>query len=98
MRVLSSNIDRSVNFIENQLTGFIESRYVRRTDDYFIAYLSSQTGCNRGCRMCHLTATKQSQFINCDMNDFVSQLDTIFTHYENDIVANTIHINFMARG
>jgi adenine C2-methylase RlmN of 23S rRNA A2503 and tRNA A37 len=80
MRTLSSNIDSSVNFIEQQLTGFIESRYVRRTVDYFIAYLSSQTGCNRGCRMCHLTATKQTQFTNCDLQDFANQLDTVFAH------------------
>jgi adenine C2-methylase RlmN of 23S rRNA A2503 and tRNA A37 len=98
MRILSSNFDRSVNFVEHQLTGFIESRYVRRKDDYFIAYLSSQTGCNRGCRMCHLTATKQTQFTNCDMQDFVSQLETVFAHYDNDTPAKTLHINWMARG
>lgn len=98
MKILSSNIDASVNFIEQQLTGFIESRYVRRNKDYFIAYLSSQTGCNRGCRMCHLTATRQTQFTNCDQQDFVSQLDTVFSHYEKDDPANLMHINWMARG
>jgi len=50
MRILHSQIDASVNFVEQQLTGFIESRYVRREERYMIAYLSSQTGCNRGCR------------------------------------------------
>jgi 23S rRNA (adenine2503-C2)-methyltransferase len=98
MRILSSNIDSSVNFIEQQLTGFIESRYVRRTADYFIAYLSSQTGCNRGCRMCHLTATKQTQFTNCDLQDFANQLDTVFAHYDRDLPARYMHINWMARG
>ena len=98
MKTLYSNLDSSVNFIEQQLTGFIETRYVRRTEEYFIGYLSSQTGCNRGCKMCHLTATKQTQFVNCDQQDFISQLETIFTHYHNDIPAKTMHINFMARG
>jgi len=85
MQILTSKIDKSVNFVEEQLIGFIESRYVRRADDYFIAYLSSQTGCNRGCKMCHLTATKQTQFSNCDMQDFVTQLENIFSHYEKEI-------------
>lgn len=98
MRILTSNLDQSVNFVEQQLTGFIESRYVRRNRDYFIAYLSSQTGCNRGCRMCHLTATRQTQFSNCDQQDFISQLDTVFSHYDKDEPADAIHINWMARG
>lgn len=98
MQILKSQIDKSVNFIEEQLTGFIESRYVRRTDDYFIAYLSSQTGCNRGCVMCHLTATKQTMFTNCDLSDFVNQLETVFSHYEKDNPAKILHINWMARG
>ena len=98
MEILLSKLDKSVNFIEQQLTGFIESRYVRRTPDYFIAYLSSQTGCNRGCKMCHLTVTKQTQFINCDLQDFSSQLETVFAHYDKDIPAKYMHINWMARG
>lgn len=98
MRILSSQVDASVNFVETQLIGFIESRYVRRTEDYFIAYLSSQSGCNRGCMMCHLTATKQTQFSNCDQQDFVSQLETVFSHYERDKPARMVHINWMARG
>lgn len=98
MKILESRIDSSVNFVEQQLTGFIESRYVRRRDDYFIAYLSSQSGCNRGCRMCHLTATKQTQFANCDLQDFVSQMETIFQHYDKDSPARYLHVNWMARG
>jgi 23S rRNA (adenine2503-C2)-methyltransferase len=98
MKVLTSNLDASVNFIENQLTGFVETRYVRRTEEYFIAYLSSQSGCNQGCRMCHLTATKQTQFRNCDQQDFVSQMETVLSHYEKDIPARVVHINWMARG
>ena len=95
---IHSRLDASVNFVEQQLTGFIESRYVRRTPDYFIAYLSSQTGCNRGCRMCHLTSTRQTQFTNLDQNDFVSQFETVLGYYERDAPAQTVHLNFMARG
>jgi adenine C2-methylase RlmN of 23S rRNA A2503 and tRNA A37 len=98
MPILKSNIDASVNFVEQHLTGFIETRYVRRADDYFIAYLSSQTGCNRGCKMCHLTATKQTQFNNCDLQDFVNQLESVFAHYDLDTAAKHMHINWMARG
>lgn len=101
MQILSSNLDPSVNFVEEHLRGFIEARYVRRHVNYFIAYLSSQTGCNRGCKMCHLTATKQQQFDNCDQQDFISQLDTIFAHYDGDKNmerATYMHINWMARG
>jgi 23S rRNA (adenine2503-C2)-methyltransferase len=103
MQILSSNIDSSVNFVEKELVGFIESRYVRRTGDYFIAYLSSQTGCNRGCKMCHLTATGQTQFTNCDLHDFVSQMQMVLKHYVTDTEtagnkATYAHINWMARG
>ena len=48
--------------------------------------------------MCHLTVTKQTQFTNCDMQDFVTQLENIFAHYDKDVPAKTMHINWMARG
>ena len=98
MQVLRSQLDASVNFVEAQLVGFLESRYVRREPRYFVAYLSSQTGCNRGCQMCHLTVTKQTQFKNADQSDFLSQYDTILHHYAQDAPAPVVHINFMARG
>ena len=98
MQVLRSQLDASVNFVEAQLVGFLESRYVRRESRYFVAYLSSQTGCNRGCQMCHLTATGQTQFKNADLQDFVTQYDTILRHYTQDEPAPLVHVNFMARG
>lgn len=98
LQVLKSELDASVNFVEQQLVGFLESRYVRRMPQYFVAYLSSQTGCNRGCRMCHLTATRQTQFKNADLSDFVSQYQTVLAHYEKDAPAPVVHLNFMARG
>lgn len=98
MQILTSNIDRSVNFVEEQLIGFIESRYVRKVDDYFIAYLSSQTGCNRGCTFCHLTATNQTRSLDCTHEDFMEQARTVFEHYTKDKPARYMHYNFMARG
>ena len=71
MLELKSIIDPSINIIEQQLVGFIESRYVRKIEDYFIAYLSSQTGCNRGCKFCHLTAMNQTQFDDCNVESLV---------------------------
>jgi 23S rRNA (adenine2503-C2)-methyltransferase len=96
--VYQSKVDSSVNFVESQLIGFIESRYVRRQQEYFTAYLSSQTGCNRGCRMCHLTATDQTQFKNADFGDFVSQFKTILNHYRQHPPAQFVHLAWMARG
>ena len=98
MQILKDTQDSSVNFVEQQLTGFIETRYVRRQDHYFIAYLSSQTGCNRGCAMCHLTVTGQTQFKNCDLTDFVSQFETVLKHYDRENPAKLVHVNLMARG
>lgn len=99
LQVLNSEIDRSVNFVEEQLVGFLESRFVRKCDDYFIAYLSSQTGCNRGCTFCHLTATGQTSFTDSSHNDFMAQAIQVFKHYRAEkIPAKYMHYNFMARG
>ena len=98
LQVLNSNIDQSINFVENQLVGFLESRFVRKCEDYFICYLSSQTGCNRGCTFCHLTATKQTTFTDADMNDYTSQAMRVMRHYKDQPRAKYIHYNFMARG
>jgi 23S rRNA (adenine2503-C2)-methyltransferase len=99
LEVLNSQIDRSVNFVEEQLVGFLESRFVRKCDEYFIAYLSSQTGCNRGCTFCHLTATGQTSFVDSSHNDFMAQAIQIFKHYrKQDKPAKYMHYNFMARG
>ena len=95
---LRSVVDPSINIIEEQLVGFVESRYVRKTEEYFIAYLSSQTGCNRGCKFCHLTATGQTQFDDCDVESFMRQAEGIFDIYEKQVPAKYMHYNFMARG
>lgn len=97
-KVLKSEIDKSVNFVEEQLVGFLESRYVRKVEDYFICYLSSQTGCNRGCKFCHLTVTGQTAFKDSDFQDFMNQAMQVFRHYRQEKPAKIMHYNFMARG
>lgn len=99
LQVLNSQIDHSVNFVEEQLVGFLESRFVRKCDDYFVAYLSSQTGCNRGCTFCHLTATGQTSFVDSYHNDFMAQAIQVFKHYRKQSKpAKYMHYSFMARG
>lgn len=99
LKVLQSEIDDSVNFInEAPSHGFFESRYVRRSDDYFICYLSSQSGCNRGCRFCHLTTTKQTLSDDAWNQTFFMQALPVFEHYEKQKSARFVHFNFMARG
>src|SRR5881398_1478877 len=56
-----SGQDASVNWDRPADVGRLEARYVRCCADYFVVYLSSQTGCAPGYRMCHLTATGQTR-------------------------------------
>lgn len=102
--IIKSSEDNSVNFIQNKNIGYLESRYVRRIDDYFIVYLSSQTGCDQACRMCHLTATGQNKLVNSTLEDFSNQADQVLSYYKSIVdsgfvnKANNLHYNFMARG
>lgn len=97
--ILQSTLDDSVNFTEKALTGFLESRYVRKEPKYFMCYLSSQTGCNKGCKMCHLTATKQTKFVDTTLEEFLQQAEKVFQHYDRlKQPAEYVHFNFMARG
>ena len=46
--IIKSNVDQSVNFIyPSNNIGKFEARYVRREDQYFIIYVSSQSGCDQ---------------------------------------------------
>lgn len=99
LTVLQSNIDQSVNFVSQQTIGYFESRYVRREKDYFIVYLSSQSGCNRGCKFCHLTTTGQTLSVDANKWDFTQQADAVLKHYKDlKDPAKYVHYNFMARG
>lgn len=98
MQILESSIDNSVNFIEQLHVGNIEARYVRRSDDYFIAYLSSQSGCKQGCAMCHLTATNQRKLVDLTIDQMIDQATTILEYYQKQSPAVKVHYNYMARG
>src|SRR3954470_14116196 len=94
-----SSEDASVNFDRPADVGRIECRYVRRCPDYVVVYLSSQTGCNQGCRMCHLTATGQTRLRDVTHEEFLEQAATVLDHYRRETApARAVHFNFMARG
>lgn len=100
VKVLPSAIDDSVNLItEGTFPGTVEARYVRRADEYFIVYLSSQTACNKACRFCHLTQTGQTLGIDLPVEGIVEQAEQVLSHYDTlDQPARSVHYNFMARG
>ena len=94
-----SEQDASVNWDRPADVGRIEARYVRRSPDYVVVYLSSQTGCAQGCRMCHLTATGQTRLRNVTHQEFLDQADTVLDYYRRETApARAVHFNFMARG
>lgn len=94
---LTSQLDNSVNFLTQTEKGLFESRYVNRDNGYFICYLSSHTGCNQGCKMCHLTATGQVKMKPASLADYKYQAEKVFEHaqFKEEKIVN---INFMARG
>ncbi len=99
MRQLISKQDASVNWDQVTDLGRIEARYVRRCKDYVVVYLSSQTGCDQGCRMCHLTATGQTKLRDTTHEEILAQADTVLDYYRHETeVASSVHFNFMARG
>jgi 23S rRNA (adenine2503-C2)-methyltransferase len=97
---LLSHEDSSANFVRSgDDGGLIEARYVRRRSSYAIGYLSSHTGCEMACRMCHLTATGQTTFGPVTPEGFVEQAETVLDHYRSrSEPAARINWNFMARG
>lgn len=102
LTVLQSTQDASVNFVTPTENGFFESRFVRRDEDYIICYLSSHDGCNRGCRMCHLTATGQTSMHSATLADYHAQAEAVLDHYETLTTREGkdryVNFNFMARG
>lgn len=94
----TSSMDVSVNWVKNVDVGQIEARYVRRGEDYFALYVSSQTGCRQACRMCHLTATGQTALRNVTLAEYLEQADVVLSHYPQVPTAKCVHYNFMARG
>ena len=83
-----SGQDESVNWDRPADVGRIEARYVRRCPDYFVVYLSSQTGCAQGCRMCHLTATGQTGLRDATVGEMIEQARTVLDHYRREAAAS----------
>lgn len=101
VRQLTSTQDLSVNFVA---ANGQESRYVRRTNDYFIVYLSSHNGCEKACRFCHLTQTGQTAFDEASVSDMLDQARLVLEHHRRRVAtgeepsAHRVHFNWMARG
>lgn len=97
--ILHSHEDKSVNFV---FDNWLEARFVRRTQDYFIVYLSSHDGCNKSCRFCHLTQTGQTSFNETTLEQYIEQARTVLNYYDEIIktqgAAERVNFNFMARG
>lgn len=100
-KIIKSKEDASVNFIQNYEKGFIEARYVNRKNGYFICYLSSHSGCNKACRFCHLTSTRQNSFEPINLNMYLEQARIVIDYY-NSLAEmcreKLVHFNWMARG
>ena len=97
--------DSSVNFTQvTEDGGMLECRFVQRDPHYFIAYLSSHTGCRQACRMCHLTQSRQTTFNAVDKARYLEQAKVVFDHWntvakpQRDTYASKVHFNWMARG
>jgi len=93
-----SGQDASVNWDRAADIGRLEARYVRRCKEYFVVYLSSQTGCAQACRMCHLTATGQTEHRDATFAELIEQAKTVLSYYRGEEPARVVHFNFMARG
>ena len=98
--IFKSRDDNSVNFVwQAGDRGFFEARYVRRTREKLVVYLSSQSGCAHRCHMCHLTASGQTRLRNATVDDLTRQAATVLEWYDRQgEPAERVHFNFMARG
>ncbi len=97
--ILISKEDASANIV----MGKFEARFVQRTPDYFIIYVSSHQGCNQACRFCHLTQTKQTDMTPATLGVYTEQVDRVLAYWEKNHKHKAdglqkVNINFMARG
>lgn len=93
--------DGSINYVWSFTDGeSLEAREVSRNDGAeLIVYISSQTGCEMTCRMCHLTQTGQNKARNAVHGEMVAQADRVLWEAtRSGRMPEVIHFNFMARG
>ena len=100
---LVSEEDSSINYVvPSSDGGYFESRFVQRSSDYFIIYLSSHSGCNQACRMCHLTQTKQTMMTPATLDDYVNQAKQVLSNvslpFLRALGLTRVKFSFMARG
>lgn len=93
-QVIRSGSDRALNIIQDAPVGKIETRYVDK-GTYQVIYLSSQTGCNHGCRFCHLTTSGQTDYENVSPKEFYNQT---YAGLNQTRPGDTLHFDYMARG
>lgn len=94
MQIARSKLDNALNIVKPQTVGSIETRYVDK-GEYQVIYISSQTGCNHGCRFCHLTTSGQTAYEDVSRRWFLDQARTGLDHARD---GRTLHFDYMARG
>jgi adenine C2-methylase RlmN of 23S rRNA A2503 and tRNA A37 len=91
--VLPSQEDSSVTFVLPSEEGNIETRYVRRNDEYFIVYLSSHA-----CQ----SNNKQIYFEPVTIDMYLEQALRVFSHYDGIVdeqrAVKRVFFNWMAMG
>lgn len=93
MKVIYSKLDRSFSITTGRN---FEAHFVDR--DIPMIDLSSQTGCNMGCSMCHLTLNGLTEMVQATKDDIIEQLDRILNLIPKEISRDLININMMAKG
>ena len=95
---LHSEQDASINYVFEQNVGKFEARYVQRSPEYAIVYLSSHVGCDLSCKFCHLTQTGQTETIQAELDEYFAQAYHVMKNIKFTPELKMIHYNFMARG
>ena len=99
LRVLRSQIDASINYVQEIGPGeALEARYVRRRPEYVACYISCQTACRQSCKMCHLTFTGQNKPRDATRNEMYDQALRVLDSIPAGEQPSVVHYNFMARG